>query len=251
MYQRLILGNKLVKLEEVDSTNTYLQNIINSIPNEIEGLVVVAKNQYQGKGQRGSEWKAKAGDNLTFSVLLKPNLPIQHQFLISKVVSLGIVDFLNELGLNKIKIKWPNDIYCGDHKIAGILIENTIRKSSIYNSIVGIGLNVNQLVFDEDIKNPTSLLKELCCNPLNLAELLNQVLFFIEKRYLALKTNKIDRINTAYLNQLYRLKEITTFRINDKDIEAQIIGVNESGKLQLNISNSLQEFDLKEITFLI
>lgn len=251
MFQRLILGNKLVKLEEVDSTNTYLQKVLTLNPNEIEGVVITTINQYQGKGQRGNEWNTKSGENLTFSILLKPNLLIQHQFLISKVISLGIVDFLNELGLKKIKIKWPNDIYCGDNKIAGILIENTIRKNNIYNSIVGIGLNVNQLVFDTHLKNPTSLLKELACKPLNLDEVLNQILFFIEKRYLALKSNKIGLINSAYLNLLYRLKETAIFKINDVVIEAKIVGVNENGKLQLSISNELKEFDLKEISFLI
>jgi BirA family transcriptional regulator, biotin operon repressor / biotin---[acetyl-CoA-carboxylase] ligase len=250
MYQRLIIGNKIIKLVDLDSTNTYLQQLISNNEKDIEGLVVVAENQNKGRGQRGNDWNSEEGKNLTFSILLKSKLLVQHQFLLSKVISLGILDFLNKLGIVNATIKWPNDVYIDKNKVAGILIENTIRENKIYNSIVGIGLNVNQINFNNKIKNPTSLIKELQGDILDLEELLGQLLFFIEKRYLLLKTNKTSVINADYLKGLYGLGEYKNFNINNTVVEAKIVGVSELGRFQLEINNRVEEFDLKEVEFL-
>lgn len=249
MYQSLFIGNKIIKLDEVDSTNNFLQQLLSNNKNEIEGLVVVAANQFSGKGLGGNVWKSEKDKNLTFSVLLKPNGFIQNQFLISKVVSLGVLDFLNNLGLEKVKIKWPNDIYVADKKIAGILIENSVRNNKIYHSIVGVGLNVNQINFTSYINSPTSIFNEMgkLCLPLN--ETLNQLLFFIEKRYLLFKADKIELINKEYIENLYWLNELRNFKTKNNSFQGTIIGVNSIGKLQLEVGNSIKEFDLKEIEF--
>ncbi len=249
MQQRLIIGNKLINLKEVDSTNTYMKQLVYSNDKEIEGMVVIAEHQFKGKGQRGNIWESEKGKNFTFSIFLTPNILVQNQFLISKVVSLGIIDFLDNLGLNELKIKWPNDIFCKKNKIAGILIENSIRNNKIENSILGIGLNVNQINFDCG-NIPTSIIKELGCDLLNLEELLNNLLFFIEKRYLTLKSGKIELINKDYLNCLYGLNEVRIFKIGSENIDGTIIGVNSIGKLQVKIKDIIEEFDLKEIEFL-
>ncbi len=249
MYQSLFIGNKVVKLEEVDSTNTYLQKCITIDDKVFEGLVVIAQNQIFGKGQRGNEWKSNSGENLTFSVLLKPNLLVQDQFLISKLVSLAIIDLLKEIGISNSAIKWPNDIYCDDNKIAGILIENTIRSNKVYHSIVGIGLNVNQLSFGEGVKNPTSVRKELNLE-FDLDSLLSKLLFFLEKRYLLLKASKIELIDTDYLKNLYGLSISRSYMVNDELVKGEVVGVSKIGKLQLKRENKIEEFDLKEITFL-
>lgn len=249
MNEKLILGNKVINLKEVDSTNNYLQRLILESENEIEGLVVNAENQKSGKGQRGNAWESKKGKNLTFSLFLKPKLFIQNQFLLSKVISLGILDYLKNLGLTKVKIKWPNDIYCGDRKISGILIENSVRNNSVYNSIIGIGLNVNQIDFDQKLGNPTSICKELQSEQLLLEDVLSQLLFFIEKRYLALRANKIELINEDYLQGLYWFNEKRSFKIHDKIIDGTINGVESSGKIQVRVGEILEEFDLKEIIF--
>ena len=144
MYNRLFIGNNIISLEEVDSTNRYLKDYLLKDNNTIEGLVVVATNQHSGRGQKGNTWQSEQGKNLTFSIFIKPNIQVQAQFLISKAISLGIVDFLNDVGLSELKIKWPNDIFCKDKKIARILIENTLKGNNVSNSIIGIGLNVNQ-----------------------------------------------------------------------------------------------------------
>ena len=145
-----------------------MRDLILKNKNEIEGLVVFSENQTDGKGQRGNSWITERGKNLTFSLFLKPSILISTQFVLSKIVSLSIVDFLMEMGVKDVKIKWPNDIYCGDKKIAGILIENTISEGKINNCIVGIGLNVNQVNFDSSIQNATSLKLELGFESINL-----------------------------------------------------------------------------------
>lgn len=249
MYQRLFIGNKIVKLKEIDSTNSHIKKLI-SDDREVEGLVVITENQIAGRGQKGNVWESEKGKNLTFSIFFKPNMLVHNQFLMSKVISLGIADFLDNLGLGQVKIKWPNDIYCGESKISGILIENSIKENKIYHVIVGIGLNVKQTNFD--LKNsPTSIARELGADLLNLNELLNQLLFFIEKRYLLLKAGKENIIDKDYLSRLYWFNEPRNFKINEESVRAIIVGIDNIGKLQVKINNEIRAFDLKEIEFLV
>jgi len=200
MENALILGNRIVKLDETASTNVFLQEmLVNSTC--FEGLVVVAKNQAQGKGQRGNTWESESGKNLTFSVLLKPNVLIEEQFVLSQVVPLGIYDFLVKMGFEQVAIKWPNDIYVGSQKIAGILIENTLTANKIAHCIVGIGLNVNQTQFSPTIKATSlALLTE---KTFESEQLLNELLKCIEVRYLQLKANKYTLIKFEYLKMLF------------------------------------------------
>jgi BirA family biotin operon repressor/biotin-[acetyl-CoA-carboxylase] ligase len=250
MYQKLFIGNKVITLDEVDSTNIFLQQLISGNKKEVEGLVVIAKNQSYGKGRGSNLWQSEKDKNLTFSILLHPNVLVQNQFQISKVISLGIVDLLSNLGLDNVKIKWPNDIYIEDKKISGILIENAIRSNKIYHSIVGIGLNVKQTSFEPMINNPTSIYNETGSKLLSLNELLDMLLFFIEKRYLLLKTNKLKIIDEDYIQHLYRLNEIKKFLIDDKEVVGTIIGISPIGKLQLKDKNKINEYDLNQVKFL-
>ena len=247
MYQRLFIGNKTIKLKEVNSTNSYLKELLIGNDKEMEGLVVVAESQLSGRGQKGSIWESENGKNLTFSIFLKPNTLVQNQFLISKVVSLGIISFLEDLGLENLKIKWPNDIYCNEKKIAGILIENSLKGKKVNSSVVGIGLNVNQFKFHSE-NNPTSITKELG-GVQNLEDLLDQLLFFIERSYTDLKLGKESKINKKYLEKLYWINEFRGFRKDNELIEGEIVGVDEIGKLQIMINDSVEAFGLKEITF--
>jgi BirA family transcriptional regulator, biotin operon repressor / biotin---[acetyl-CoA-carboxylase] ligase len=250
MYQKLFIGNKLKKLEEVDSTNSYAKQLLLNDNDVIEGLVIVAESQSYGRGQMGNKWVTESGKNLTFSIILKPNLEVSNQFMLSKTISLGIVDFLIDAGFENIKIKWPNDIYVNDTKIAGILIENTLKGKNIDYSVVGVGLNVNQLKFDSGLTNPTSmrLIKDL---KYNLDDLLNKLLFFIERRYLALKSNNQKLISADYLEKLYRINELNKFEVNKVVVEAKIIAIAKSGKLRLDIAGKENEFDLKEVKFIV
>ena len=249
MYERLFIGNNIVSLDEIDSTNLYLKEHINRNAKEIEGLVVTTKSQTSGRGQKGNIWKSEKGKNLTFSIYLKPTIAVNDQFLVSKVISLGIIDFLSDLGLQQLKIKWPNDIYCKDRKIAGILIENAIRENKIISSVVGIGLNVNQLQFDLENK-PTSILMQLGGESFNLNKLLDQLLFFIEKRYMILKKDNNQPINEAYISLMYGIGECKKYEVNNEILEGTILGVNGIGRLELEVNNEIKSLDLKEVKFL-
>ena len=250
MNQRLIIGNKLIRLSSVGSTNTYLKELISCNVNEIEGVVVIADNQTDGVGQRGSNWEVESGKNLTFSVLLKPNLAVENQFYLSKIVALALIAFLSKLNITA-KIKWPNDIFIDDEKVGGILIENTVREGKVVNTIVGIGLNINQDKFNANLLNPTSLKLKTGENYL-LKDLLEQLLNYLDSFYMNFKTNKNNAsITEQYLKNLYRINQVASFEINGNRINATIIGVSNNGMLQLKIKNDVQLFDLKEVKFLL
>ena len=249
MYDSLFLGSKVVRLTEVDSTNVYAASLIKNSPKIItDGMVIYTDNQTNGKGQRGSIWETTPNKNLTFSIVLKPNLLVNEQFLLSKICVLGILDFLTDLGIKNTSIKWPNDIYVGNQKIAGMLLENTLKNSNIEFCIAGIGININQTDFNEHLQQATSL--QLITNKsYELSQLLSQLLFFIEKRYLQLKTGKLQQINNDYLNHLLGYNTERTYLVNNQKVLGVISGVASSGKLQVIHKNNLHEYDMKEIGF--
>lgn len=145
---------KFLVLEEVDSTNSYVS--VHSA--ELDDMtMVIADRQTAGRGQRGNSWESEAGRNLTFTLLWRPeSFAPRDQFAISEAVALAMIDFLGDLGIDA-RIKWPNDIYVGDRKIAGILIEHSITPTSIEHTRIGVGLNVNQTEFVSDAPNPVSI----------------------------------------------------------------------------------------------
>lgn len=170
------------------------------------GSIIIAERQTSGRGQRGNKWESTAGENLTFSVVLHPEfLRADMQFYISKVVSLTICDVLDSLGL-PAKIKWPNDIYIGDKKIAGILIENDILDANISKSIIGIGLNVNQKQFDTALPNPASILCETG-HVSDRTEILKLIIICLSKRYGQLLSEEYSIIDSEYMSYLYRAQE--------------------------------------------
>ena len=250
MDHRLIIGLKQINLKEVDSTNVYLKQLLTDDESEIEGLVVTSEKQSAGKGQKNNVWESEGGKNIICSILLKPKIEVKKQFLISKIISLGIIDFLLNLGLENVKIKWPNDIYYKDKKLAGVLIENSVKGNKIVNSIVGIGINVNQTKFHSDLINPASIKSLLNVGELNLHELFEDLLFFIEKWYLLLKTGKTDLINKEYLQYLHWLNESRQFYIDNNKVEGVIVGVSSTGMLQVELGQKTEDFDLNQITFI-
>ena len=143
---------KIIHIEETDSTNHWLKE-------HGEGnMVVVADYQTAGRGCGSNSWESERGRNLTFSMLIHPeNILAKEQFRITEVVSVAMCRMLQSYIYNKVEIKWPNDIYVGDKKICGILIENRLQGTEIKDSIIGIGLNVNQKEFKSDAPNPVSL----------------------------------------------------------------------------------------------
>lgn len=158
------------------STNSEMQSDAN------HGDALMAIEQTAGRGQRGNSWEAEPGRNITLSLMLRPdNLPATRQFEVSEAVALGVADLLDGLGIDNVKVKWPNDIYVGNNKICGILIENTLAGTMIVRSIAGIGLNVNQTVFRSDAPNPISL-KQITGHYYDIAALAAQMIDCILSR---------------------------------------------------------------------
>lgn len=244
-----IVGKHIVRLNTVDSTNNYAN--IQLKDNElIEGTVFLAYEQSGGRGQMKNSWESEPGSNLTFSIVLFPDfLDIRSQFMLSKVVTLGIYSALSKY-VDRLRIKWPNDIYAGDCKLGGILIENSIMNSNINSSVIGIGINVNQTRFFSDAPNPVSLsilANKKFDNEVILAEILSGIDFY----YSLLKQNEEERINQEFNSHLYRFNEKHWFQDEQGRFEGEIVGINKTGQLIIRKSNGkMMEYHFKEVEFL-
>lgn len=247
MLNTLFHDKKLIHLQEIDSTNEYAKSLIKELTYVSEGTTIIAKNQLHGRGQMGSSWESNPSQNLTFSVIISPKMLVVEQFQISKIVALALVGFLNQLGIKNTSIKWPNDIYIKEKKIAGILIENILKNNKIEHTIVGIGLNVNQVDFTT--KNATSL-QLITSQVYDLNILLANFLELLERNYFLLKSNQHEVINEVYLKNLLGFQKERKFSTSTEQFKAIIIGVSSMGKLQLQKDEQLMEMDIKEITFL-
>ncbi len=237
------IGSKIIYLDKIDSTSNYLKN------NFEKGLVVYAGEQTGGRGQRTNRWESEAAKNILMSTaLLHSSLKAENQFFLSKAVSLAVYDFLSNY-VSGVKIKWPNDIYIFDKKIAGILIENNLRGANIYSSVIGIGININQEHFPEYLPNPTSLscLTGKTYEPENL---LNELIENLKMRYSQLEKKQYKDLSTSYFQHLYRFKIESNFLINNKIIKAKIIDIEKNGKLVLQFTdNRIKSYAFKELEF--
>lgn len=247
----LFIGTHLIKLTSIDSTNTYLQQQLKQ-QNVLEGTVAIANEQLSGKGQRGNTWQSEPNKNLTFSLLLRPKrLKAEKQFLLSKIVSLGVLDFVCAHVKNKkeVKVKWPNDIYVKNKKIAGILIENSLRGDEVNTSIIGIGLNINQLDFTP--LSATSLALETGIE-LNLDKALGDLCSCIEVRYLQYINHNLAALHGDYHQHLYCLNELHWFETKNRQYQGIIVGITGEGKLLLDCypEKIIAEYGIKEIKFL-
>lgn len=250
-----LLGNNIIKLDAIDSTNDYARELLLNNANIADGTVVLANFQTKGKGRRTKTWISERGLNLTMSVILYPvNLKVEDQFLMTKVVSLGILDYLNSIFdanlSDQLKIKWPNDIYVGNNKICGILIENNVRFNKITSCIIGIGLNVNQVIFPDHISNPTSIKNELK-RSLDLDIVRIDLCSHIESRYGRLHSMSHGPLNKQYEESLYGRYQMKKYQINDNSMTAKLIGVNNIGELLLeNLNGSSITCNHDELRYL-
>ena len=196
----MIIGSKIEKHDILPSTNEYATQLL-AQEDVIEGTVIVAKYQTAGKGQGLHTWDSDDGKNLLFSIILYPDrvLP-EDQIFITMAVSLGVCDFLNDF-FKGSQIKAPNDIYYNNHKIAGILIENTIVEGIINSCVVGIGLNVNQTTFPSNLPNPISI-ANITGREQNIEDCLNKLLVCLDKRYKELLYGDREKIKSDYTKRL-------------------------------------------------
>ncbi len=250
IFSGLFVGQNFVTLKEVDSTNNFLKELLSNSKPLMEGTVIMAENQYAGRGQQQNGWHAEPGKNLTFSILLKPHfLPVTDQFDLTRAISLGVFDALAPLLGDKLKIKWPNDIYYGDNKLGGMLIENLVQGGQIRNSIIGIGINVNQDDFPSTLSNAASV-KQILHADYDLKTLLSEICRHIEAWYLNLKAGNILAVRKAYLSRLYWLNEKRRFKTFDNAFTGTIKSVRDNGLLVVQNNDDELEFSLKEIQFL-
>lgn len=239
----------IISLVETESTNNYAMALVSD--KYCEGTVVLAQYQVTGRGQAGSYWESEAGKNLLFSLILEPKfLDAAKQFYLSMAVSLALVQMLKQ-HISEVSIKWPNDIYSGGKKIAGILIENTVKGSSLDRSVVGIGLNVNQEKFVSDAPNPVSM-KQLSGKEYPLIAVLDEFLQLLDHWYILLKQYDFKQIEEGYFTQLFRNNGWHQYRDSDGEFTAKIVGIGEFGKLLLeDQSGKIRTYMFKEVEFIL
>ena len=240
----LFIGQHVIELSSVDSTNNYLIDLSEN-KSLVEGTVVVAKKQIEGKGQRNNRWASEVGKSLCISILLKPKLDVSQQFLFNKFIALSLCQALNNYSLTTV-IKWPNDILIDSKKVAGILIENSIRGNKIEKSIVGIGVNINNNI--SQFPSATSLADYLNTKPSN-SELLELICKNIEKNYFLLK-QKPSMINELYHQNLFQKGLVQKFSKNDESFDGIINSVNDNGQLLVDVNGCLEFYNMGEIKFM-
>jgi len=240
---------RILKLNAIDSTNSFLKNLAND--NRAENFtIVVAENQTKGKGQRGSEWHVDGGKNLTFSVLYGFLTKEINLFTLNIIAAISVVEGLKKKSNLDFKIKWPNDIMAENKKIAGILIENSFKSQQEIQTIIGVGINVNQVYF-ENLPQASSLF--ILENKIfDKEELLSDIINNLKNNLDDVKTLGEDIFWNKYHDLLFKKDKVSAFedKFGNKFV-GKIIGVNKEGKLKVELENEIITFfDLKDIKLL-
>ncbi|MCI1786045.1 MAG: biotin--[acetyl-CoA-carboxylase] ligase [Bacteroidales bacterium] len=254
----------IIWLDRTDSTNNEAKRHISDLDNL---SVIAAVHQTAGRGQRGNVWKSAEGQNLTFSMILKfakkngtetegkrlPRLAVKDQFSISEMTTVSITEYLASAGINA-KIKWPNDIYVGDKKICGILIENTVSDDDVDSSIVGIGLNMNQVSFPAGLMNPVSMTNITHCTydiRDSLVKLLHTIMNNLKN--LADETGR-NGLLEKYKSSMYGINENRHYRdcLKGYEFEGKIKGISDDALLIVEMPDGTSnKYAFKEISYII
>ncbi|MCH5234845.1 MAG: biotin--[acetyl-CoA-carboxylase] ligase [Muribaculaceae bacterium] len=238
----------IIKLDSTDSTNNWLIQNEHSVESP---ALVFCISQTAGRGQRGNSWESEPGKNITASIIFHPeNFPAHQQFKISEAVALTLTDYLDDKGVDA-KVKWPNDIYVGDKKICGILVEHVVTGRNLSRTIAGFGLNLNQKEFLSDAPNPVSL-SQITGKEYNLEEEIKEVANRLEKSLA--KLNETD-FHNKFLRNLYRhdgLHHKFYDRVRNENIKAKILTVAPEGILTLKTDKGeTRDYAFKEVEFII
>lgn len=245
MREYQVSGFRVLEYDELDSTNNQVEKLGWSVLED--KMVVLTYKQTQGRGQIGNHWESEPGKNISMTVVFRPQeLPAGEQFAVSMVIALGACDFVSRYTTG-CTVKWPNDIYVGDKKIWGILIEHAIMGPYVGGSLCGIGVNINQAAFLSDAPNPVSLLqligKEI---PLEIA--LEELLECIGKRYEQVYDYAV--LERDFLQVMYRRPGVFGWEDENGLFKASIVGVNEYGQLVLKDTEGMERvYGFKEITY--
>ena len=239
--------SNLIHLSTIDSTNNYAANLLKET-NVVNGTTILTKRQEFGRGQRGNSWHTESGKNLILSTIIFPKLKNQYVFHLNIIVSLSVEKTLNDLGI-VAKVKWPNDIYINNRKVAGILIENQIQGGLISSSIIGLGLNVNQLNFPSEI-NATSIALEKGCE-FDLMDIFNQFFGYLDFYCDHLMTSNFKLLLKRYYDVLFQFKETCSYEDENGLFKGEISGIDSSGRLIIQTSEGQRTYSLKEVKYLI
>ena len=241
----------LVKLNATNSTSTYLKEL--SKNDDIKSWTVVAAEfQNSGRGQQETKWVSEKGKNLICSILIQFNdLKIEDQFYLNCAISLGIFTAISRYEIPNLKIKWPNDIMSASKKMGGILVENTLKANLIYQSVVGIGLNINQDEFPNDLPKAISM-KQILNDEIDRAELLNNIVRSLKKQIEILNNKKFELLHKNYENELFKIGKVHTFEDSKmKKFVGKLLGVSKQGQLLVELEDeTIKYFGFKEIKFL-
>ncbi len=238
---------ELIELESVDSTNNFLKHYRPTRPCEM--TLVTAEYQESGRGQAGNTWEAEPGKNLLFSLLVHPRqVAPSEQFILSQAIALAVKHALEDF-VPEVHIKWPNDIYVGDKKLGGILIENDLREGRIENCILGVGLNINQTGFPPALPNPVSLY-QLIGKHTERRFALERVVGHFSRLLRDIAQGEAETLRTNYHNALYRLGEPHQYEDARGTFTATLEGVAPDGHLLLrDTTDTLRRYAFKEVCF--
>lgn len=241
----------LIELELVDSTSAYLWRLLEGRPSLPEGTVVMAHHQYAGQGQRGSTWRAEPGQNLTFSLLLRPTgLTADRLFALNKACALAVAELIaaQAPGL-PVHVKWPNDVLLNGQKVCGLLIENHLVGVSVETTVIGLGLNVNQTAFGAELEGRATSLARALGYALELRPLFDGLLGELN-RWLGLIGRDDSLLDRAYLERLYRYQTWGRFSRAGEGFEGMIVGVTREGRLAVQQADArVSYFGFKEVAF--
>lgn len=238
-------------MPSVDSTNTFVRDMLES-GEDLPGMTLVCANdQTKGRGQVGNSWETEKGKNIIFSLLCHPTfLRPAEQFVISECMALAICETL-ESKIVGLSIKWPNDIYVGDKKISGTLIECDLMGKSISNCIIGVGININQMVFRSDAPNPISL-AQITGIEHDREEILTQIIDKFCEYYEMIKEGKLLEIKALYMQNLYRRTGFHRYSDVRGEFMAEIADIEPTGHLNLRFENgNIVRYEFKEVRFVI
>ena len=242
------IGKPRIHFEEVDSTNEVARKLIDK--GEVsEGTIITADIQTRGRGQFGRVWNSESSQNVLLSIILAPSfLPVVRQFDLNRAVSMAVLKTVQDYCF-QTTIKWPNDIYAGDRKIAGILIQNFIQGRNFAHSIVGIGLNVHQKSWPPEVPNATSIALE-SDSEVTIDELLGKLCRQMTFYYDLLKNND-SYLNQEYVQHLFRLHQITSFTSGNNPFTGMIHGVDDLGRLQVEQNGRIEAYNHGEISMIL
>ena len=260
------IGKPFIELQSIDSTNKYAMGLVqgNQLPEgqyeAQHGMSIFTQEQTAGKGQRGKNWVSQKGANIALSILLNPYpLRIQDQFKLSVCVAASIYEFFSNYAGEETKIKWPNDLYWRDRKAGGVLIENVIRtsesgdkigKSQVWKwAVVGIGININQTIFPDDLPNPVSL-KQITGKNFDTLGMAKEICSVLEKNYQLLLAGKFEHLFGDYQIHLYKKDKKVKLKKDNRVFETTIKGVSATG--QLITQHSIEErFEFGDVEWML